>query len=336
MDDFFHANLTRQNPSSRDEKRDETVGCAWWFEEIWWNHLNHFLDLFGPGVIGKSHHKQDNLPENMVVIYHRKDQQKSPLVGFIMDEEDFPSIHHHLVQLQHRACVVQAAVRQIERPVWWHHHFHRRLQTQAGPNVATLQFQALLIVIALEGETTDPLSLTEHVRKICAHILGVHQRQFQIFSFGCLQDQLLIKHHTTCIDCCRLPPSTSRPPAFSAASWGCCVQGLALLHLTQELSSHSSVSLLKIQHEICWTVSFEEILVVSLVKNLPSWELSDTTSRSQKMIPLFFPLQREISTCLFSPPGVAFFRDTSQQKILPLCLQVPQLATVQHMRDVIP
>ena len=50
--------------------------------------------------------------------------------------------------------------------------------------------------------------------------------------------------------------------------WGCCVQGLAPLHLTQELSSHSSVSLLKIQHEICWTVSFEEILVVSLVENL--------------------------------------------------------------------
>ena len=59
-------------------------------------------------------------------------------------------IHCHRFQRRHWATIVQAAERQTQLAAWWGHQHDSWLKPQAGTNVATLQFQG---VVLLEGET---------------------------------------------------------------------------------------------------------------------------------------------------------------------------------------
>ena len=62
-------------------------------------------------------------------------------------------IHCHCFQRCHWATIVQAAKRQTQLVAWRVHQHDSWLKPQAGTNVATLQFQGLLEVVLLEGET---------------------------------------------------------------------------------------------------------------------------------------------------------------------------------------
>ena len=59
-------------------------------------------------------------------------------------------IHCHRFQRRHWATIVQAAERQTQLAARWGHQHDSWLKPQAGTNVATLQFQG---VVLLEGET---------------------------------------------------------------------------------------------------------------------------------------------------------------------------------------
>ena len=62
-------------------------------------------------------------------------------------------IRCHRIQRRHWATIVQAAKRQTQLAARWSHQHDSRLKPQAGTNVTTLQFQGLLEVVLLEGET---------------------------------------------------------------------------------------------------------------------------------------------------------------------------------------
>ena len=92
-------------------------------------------------------------------------------------------IHCHRFQRRHWATIVQAAKRQTQLAARWGHQHDSWLKPQAGTNVATLQFQGLLEVVLLEGETANPLSIPEHVSESCAQLFGIAGTRLSISKY---------------------------------------------------------------------------------------------------------------------------------------------------------